>query len=166
MRLSLIRKFLYHLKLIRMKALITNQFTKKIFVGIFITTLLFFISSCVTTIPFITSSVVPAATGTVKVKKDSNQNYDIKVKVENLAEVDRLESSKQMYIVWMETERGNVENLGQLNSSSGFMSKKLSASLETVSSFKPVRFFITSEFNQDVHYPGTEEVLTTDKFYN
>lgn len=148
-----------------MKTLISNQFTKKTFFGLFLATILLFVTSCETTVPFLTSSVVPAATGTVKVKKDDNQNYAIKVQVENLAEVERLQSSKQMYIVWMETERGNAENLGQLNTSSGFMSKKLSASLETVSSFKPVRFFITTEFMQNVRYPGSEEILTTDKFY-
>jgi hypothetical protein len=147
-----------------MKALISNQITKKILGGIFIATILFFSTSCVNSIPFLTSSVVPAATGTVKVKKDGNQNYAIKVQVNNLAEVERLQSSKQMYIVWMETERGISENLGQLNTSSGFMSKKLSASLETVSSFKPVRFFVTTEFSQNVRYPGTEEILTTDRF--
>jgi len=148
-----------------MKAHVSNQITKRIFLGIFITTIILFTISCVTTIPFLTSSVVPAATGTVKVKKDKNQNYAIKVQVENLAEVERLQSSKQMYIVWMETERGNAENLGQLNSSGSFMSKKLSASLETVSSFKPVRIFVTTEFTQDVRYPGSEEILTTDRFY-
>jgi hypothetical protein len=148
-----------------MKALISNQNTKKILSGIFIATILFFSTSCVNSIPFLTSSVVPAATGTVKVKKDGNQNYAIKVQVNNLAEVERLQSSKQMYIVWMETERGIAENLGQLNSSSGFMSKKLSASLETVSSFKPVRIYVTTEFIQDVRYPGSEEILTTDRFY-
>jgi hypothetical protein len=148
-----------------MKALISKQITKKILSGIFIATILFFCISCVNSIPFLTSSVVPAATGTVKVKKDGNQNYAIKVQVNNLAEVERLQSSKQMYIVWMETERGIAENLGQLNSSSGFMSKKLSASLETVSSFKPVRIYVTTEFIQDVRYPGSEEILTTDRFY-
>jgi len=148
-----------------MKARISNQITKKIFHGILLTIITLFVVSCVNTVPFLTSPVVPAATGTVKIKKDDNQNYAIKVQVENLAEVERLQSSKQMYIVWMETERGNAENLGQLNSSSGFMSKKLSASLETVSSFKPVRFFVTTEFTRNVRYPGSEEILTTDRFY-
>jgi hypothetical protein len=148
-----------------MKAFILSQFTKKIFLGVLLTTVLLFVASYVTTVPFLASSVVPAATGTVKIKKDSNQNYTIKVQVENLATVERLQSSKQMYVVWMETERGNVENLGQLNGSSGFISKELSASLETVSSFKPVRFYITTEFNRNVRYPGVEKVLTTDRFY-
>ena len=147
-----------------MKALISNQFTKKIFSAILLAAIIFFVASCDTTVPFLNSSVVPAATGTVTLKKDGNQNYAIKVQIENLAEVERLQSSKQMYIVWMETERGNAENLGQLNSSSGFMSKKLSASLETVSSFKPVRFFVTTEFTRNVRYPGAEEILTTNRF--
>lgn len=148
-----------------MKAFILSQFTKKIFLGVLLTTVLLFVASYVTTVPFLASSVIPAATGTVKIKKDSNQNYTIKVQVENLATVERLQSSKQMYVVWMETERGNVENLGQLNGSSGFISKELSASLETVSSFKPVRFYITTEITRNVRYPGAEKILTTDRFY-
>ncbi|WP_423126426.1 hypothetical protein [Gaoshiqia sp. Z1-71] len=147
-----------------MTTLISNKFTKKILPAILLATIILFVASCDTTVPFLTSSVVPAATGTVKIKKDNNQNYAIKVQIENLAEVERLQSSKQMYIVWMETEHGNAENLGQLNSSSGFISKKISASLETVSSFKPVRFFVTTEFNQNVRYPGAEDILTTDRF--
>ncbi|MBK6283666.1 MAG: hypothetical protein IPF54_14350 [Draconibacterium sp.] len=67
-------------------------------------------------------------------------------------------------MVWMETENGNYENLGQLNSSTSFMSKQRKASLKTVSSFKPVRFFITTEDDKDVRYPAQEVILTTGRF--
>jgi hypothetical protein len=33
--------------------------------------------------------------------KDNNKNYIVEIKVENLAEVSRLESSKNAYVVWM-----------------------------------------------------------------
>jgi hypothetical protein len=69
----------------------------------------------------------------------------IEVEIEDLAEVERLQLSKQTYVVWMETDRGNIENLGQLKSSRSFFSKQKTASLETVSSFKPVKIFVTAE---------------------
>ena len=64
----------------------------------------------------------------------------------------------------MQTDRGNAENLGQLKSSRSFFSKQKTASLETVSSFKPVKIFVTAENGIDVRYPGNQIILTTDKF--
>ncbi|MGM0376484.1 MAG: hypothetical protein ACQEQ0_06900 [Bacteroidota bacterium] len=113
---------------------------------------------------FLNSSVVPAAQGSVKVKQDNNTNYDIKVEINDLAEVERLEPSKQTYVVWMETNRGKTENLGQLKSSDSFFSKQKTASLETVSSYKPVKIFVTAENGVDVRYPGSQIILTTNDF--
>ena len=148
-----------------MKTQRSYQIAKNPLSGILMLTMMFFITSCATNESFLNSSVVPAATGKVKVKKDGNQNYLIKLQVEDLAAIERLQSSKQMYVFWMETERGNLENLGQLNTSTGFLSKQRTASLETVSSFKPVRFFITAENEKNVRYPDQETILTTAIFY-
>lgn len=137
---------------------------KIIFSGIIMITMMFFIASCSSTEPFLNSSVVPSATGNVKVKKDGNQNYVIKVQINDLAEVERLQTSKDTYVLWMETDRGNNENLGQLKSSTSFLSKQHVASLETVTSYKPVRFFVTAENGIDVRYPDSEKILQTDTF--
>lgn len=139
---------------------------KKFFSGIIFISMLFFIASCSSSEPFLNSSVVPAATGNVKVKKDGNQNYVIKVQIDDLADVERLQSSKDTYVLWMETERGNNENLGQLISSTSFLSNQHVASLETVSSFKPVRFFVTAENGIDVRNPDSVEILKTNTFKN
>jgi hypothetical protein len=48
----------------------------------------------------------------VKITKDDNKNYLVEIKVENLAEVSRLASSKEAYVVWMETEDSEVKNIG------------------------------------------------------
>ena len=128
-------------------------------------TMLFFIVSCATTASFLNSSVVPSAKGSVKVKQDNNQNYSINVQIEDLAEVERLQMSKDTYVVWLETEKGNAENLGQLISSTGFMSRQHTASLKTVTSFKPFRIFVTAESGINVRYPDSLEILTTEKFY-
>lgn len=128
-------------------------------------TMVLIIASCTTSESFLNSSVVPGATGNVKVKKDGNQNYVIKVDINDLAEVERLQTSKLTYVVWMETEKGNNENLGQLKSATGFMSKQHTASLEATSPFKPVRIFVTAENESNERYPDHVEILTTDTFY-
>lgn len=122
------------------------------------------LTSCSQKIAFQNSTVVPAAQGKVTIKKDSNKNYAIKIKISNLAEVQRLQPAKNVYVVWIETEGNNIKNIGRIKSDSGFLSSKLKATFETVTSFKPTKVFITGEDNQDVSYPGYQMVLTTNKF--
>jgi hypothetical protein len=139
--------------------------TKSIFLGIFALAMVVPFTSCAQKkIKFLNSSVVPAAKGYVKAKMDDNKNYIVKVKVSDLAEVERVQSNKTTYVVWMETDSGNAENLGQLKSSTSFFSKRHTASLETVSSYKPVKIFITTEEGLNVQYPGKQVVLTTSIF--
>jgi hypothetical protein len=110
---------------------------------------------------FATSSVVPAAEGSVKVKKDGNSNYKITLDVKRLAEPQRLSPSKLMYVVWMETEQSGRKNIGQLKTSSGMFSSAMKSSLNTVTSFKPTGFFITAENDASIQYPGEQVVLST-----
>lgn len=116
--------------------------------------------ACSKKVVFLTSSVVPAAEGYVQVKKDGNENYAITLKVSNLAEVDKMQPPRKTYVVWMETDRGLTKNIGQLVSS-----KNLNANFETVTSFKPVKIFLTAENNENVQYPGNV-VLSTAKFWD
>ncbi|TKK72090.1 hypothetical protein FC093_03160 [Ilyomonas limi] len=118
-------------------------------------------SSCAKKLHFATSTVVPAAEGTVKYKKDDNGNYAISVKIVNLADPKKLVPSKNTYVLWMETDRSNVQNLGQINSSSGWFSSTLKASLEAVTPYKPRSFFVTAEDNATVTYPSPQVVLRT-----
>jgi hypothetical protein len=144
--------------------------TKQIFtvknISLFTVMVVIFLSlnSCAKKISFQTSPVVPAARGTVKVKKDDNKNYSIKINLLNLAEAKRLPTSEKTYVVWMESNQQAVKNLGQLNSGRSMLSKKLKASFETVSAVKPTKIFITAEDNSSVQYPGNELILTTNGF--
>lgn len=132
------------------------------FAGILLLCLL--MTSCARKIMFENSSVVPAAEGSVKVKKDKNSNYALDVSVKNLAESKRLTPPRDTYIVWIETERDGTRNIGQLNSSNGLFSSKLKASLKTVSSYKPTRLYITAEDNGTIQFPGSQLVLSTATF--
>ena len=126
-----------------------------------ICSLVLLLSSCAKKLHFATSTVVPAAEGTVKYKKDNNGNYAIDAKIYHLADPKKLTPPKNAYVLWMSTQQNGVQNLGQINSSSGWFSSTLKASLEAVSPFKPRSFFITAEDNPAVTYPGPQVVLTT-----
>jgi hypothetical protein len=147
-----------------MKATRLNNLKKNILPGIFAMIIIFSLFSCATSVSFLSSAVVPAARGSVKIKTDNNKNYVIQISLSDLAESTRLQPAKLTFIVWMITDRDLTKNIGQLNSSKGFMSKQLKGSFKTVSSDKPVKIFITAEDDPAVQYPGTQVVLSTDKF--
>ncbi|WP_159467008.1 hypothetical protein [Dyadobacter sp. 3J3] len=109
------------------------------------------------------SSVVPAAEGSVEVKKDGNENYEIDLNVTRLAEPNRLSPERKLYVVWVQTEQNGDKNVGQLKTSSGFLSNTLKSSLSTVTSFKPVGFIISAEDDANVQQPGDQVVLRTSK---
>lgn len=121
------------------------------------------ITSCSSKAAFQTSSVIPAARGYVNVKQDRDQNYIIQVKLDYLSEADRLDPPKKTYVIWMESSKNATKNIGQINSSTGFMSNNLKADFETSSSYKPERIYITAEDDGTVSYPGPVIVLTTGK---
>jgi len=143
---------------------ITLKTPKRIFSIALIFLLVLSLASCARKISFQTSSVVPAAQGSVKVKKDNNNNYSIDLNIIRLADPKRLEPSKSTYVVWIETSENGSKNIGSLNTSSSMFSKTLKSSLKTVSPFKPVSLFITAEDNADIQYPGTQVVLRTNRF--
>ncbi len=116
-------------------------------------------------VSFNNSTVVPGAEGKVKVKKDKNNNFDIEIDIENLADSKKLTPAKKTYVVWIETVEKGVKNIGQINSSSSMFSKTKKASISTVSPHKPVRIFITAEDDGSIEEPGTTIVLTTDSFH-
>lgn len=124
----------------------------------------FLISSCAKKVNFQTSSVVPAARGNVKISRDNNKNYIIKLQLHDLAGVDRLQMNKESYVVWMVTDNEERKNIGLLNSSSGMLSNKLKANFVTSSSTKPKQIFITAEEDASVQYPGSRIILSTDRF--
>ena len=147
-----------------MKPIRLNSLITKIFFGVFILLFLFSVELQAKKVNFLPSTVVPAARGFAKITRDKNRNYVIKMKISNLAEVQRLNPSKLSYVVWIVTDREINMNIGQLESSTKVLSTKLKATFETVSSFKPIRVFITTEDDASVQNPGSQVVLTTKQF--
>ena len=147
-----------------MKFIQTKSITHTIFALVAAVAVLLYFSSCARKVSFQTSSVVPAARGDVKVKKDNNNNYNIQLSLANLTEPSRLQPSKSTYVVWMETDHNVIKNIGQINSSSSLLSNKLKASFETVSSTKPTKIFLTAEDDASIQYPGMQLILTTNNF--
>jgi hypothetical protein len=120
--------------------------------------------SCGKNLMFMPSTVVPAADGKVNVNKDNNDNYAIDVKVHNLGDPARLDPPKAHYTLWMETVDSGPKNLGNLDNHSAIFSKSKKASLETVSPFRPLRFFITAEDQLGIQYPSTQVVLSSENY--
>lgn len=141
-----------------------NTLVTKLFLGLFTLLFLFSFDVSAKKVKFETSSVVPAARGYAKVTRDNNRNYEIKIQIRDLAEVTRLTPSKMTYIVWMVTDEEITKNMGQIDSSTSLLSKKLKASFETVSSLTPAQLYITAEDDPSRQYPGTQVVLSTNRF--
>ncbi|WP_016989064.1 hypothetical protein [Flavobacterium sp. ACAM 123] len=147
-----------------MKKTTFNTITKNIFLGLLLIVLTASFTSCAKKIAFQTSSIVPAARGDVKITKDDNKNYLVEIKVENLAEVSRLESSKEAYVVWMESDDSMVKNIGQIKSDSKFLSSKLKANFKTVTPLKPTKIFITAEKDVETQDPDSQIIISTKSF--
>lgn len=132
---------------------------------LFLASLLFLIpflfTSCAKKMTFATSAVEPAAIGDVRMKTDKNMNYAIELTVTHLAGAERLTPPKKTYIAWMVTEANGTMNIGQLSSKRSLFSRTQTGSLKTVTSLKPLSFFITAEDDASAQYPGTPVVLTT-----
>jgi len=148
----------------KMKHILKFQVTRVIAITVIAVVTILLVSSCSRKVNFQTSSVVPAARGNVKISRDSNKNYVIKLHLSDLAGVDRLQMDKESYVIWMVTDNEERKNIGLLNSSSGMLSNKLKADFETSSATRPVQIFITAEEDASIQYPGSRIILTTDRF--
>lgn len=138
-----------------------NAVSIKTVIGVFLILLGSSLRSYAERMDFLISTVVPAARGYVKIKKDGNKNYAMEIKIRNLAEIDRLFPSHKTYVIWMVTEKGVAENIGRLKSSTGFLSKKLKASFATTTTSKPAKIYITAEDDPAIQYSFAPEVLST-----
>ena len=130
----------------------------------FLTTLFLggLLTACTPNMKFTNSTIVPGASGEVSVRKDKNNNYTIDVDVLNLAEAQKLTPPKGLYVVWAQLDNTSAKKLGQINPTSGLLSKAVKGHLSAVTTDKPTKVFITAEDNIDVQYPDGPTVLSTN----
>lgn len=97
---------------------------------------------------------VPAAAGTVKVDKDKNGNYKVKLEVHHMARPSALTPPRQAYVVWVQVRGGQPENDGQLK-----VNDKLDATLETTTPHEQFDVFITAEQDPSTQSPTGPELM-------
>ena len=141
-----------------MKNIFVYSKSNNLLFSVYLFVIIIGISACAKKTMFMISPVQPAARGFVEVKKDKNNNYQIKIELSSLSESIRLSPPKSYYVVWMVSRSNINKNIGQIKPSSN-----LKASFETVSTSKPAKIFITAEDDPTLQYPGKLVVLTTDK---
>lgn len=98
---------------------------------------------------------VPAAQGTITVKNSKNQNTEVNVKVQHLAEPSSLTPPQDVYVVWFQPSGQNAKNEGEL-----MVQGNRSGSLKTETPFKHFEVFITAEKNARVEQPTGPRVLS------
>jgi hypothetical protein len=121
--------------------------------------LLLFIGSCAQKVAFQRSQVVPAAEAEVRVKKDRNNNYELRIQVQNLAHPENLSPARDTYVVWLQSTDLEVYNLGELQ-----VGNNLRGTLTTVTPHQPARIFITAEDRAIENEPGDLVVLVAEDF--
>lgn len=121
--------------------------------------LLMMLAGCAKRVTFPASEMVPAAKAVVQIDKSKNENYNIELKVTNLAKPDRLTPSRRYYSVWMETKNHGTLNIGNLK-----VNRKSKASLQTVTPYDPIRIYITAEDKQNPSNPSTQVILNSEDF--
>lgn len=149
------------IQLFNIKALRLNSIVKNFFPLVILLLVITSLESCTKKIPFLTSAVVPAAEGWVKVKEDRNKNYTIELNVTRLADPQRLTPPKSIYVVWIDTQQSGQQMIGQLR-----MSKSLNSSLKTMTPHKPIGIFITAEDDINIKYPNSQVIMRTDFMTN
>lgn len=101
--------------------------------------------------------MVPAATGTVNVSKDTNNgNLKLDLKVKNLALPGSLTPPADDYVVWLEpyAEHGSPVKQGSLG-----VDGKLNGELKTETSSKNFNVLVTAEQSGSVSKPSDRVVL-------
>jgi len=137
---------------------------KKFLFGIMLAIGIFLSVSCAQKEDFAATSVDSLVQGYVKVERDNNRNYIIRIHLSDLVEATELNPSKQAYVVWLVTDEFITKNIGQVTTSSDMILNGIKNSFETVSSFKPSKIFITAENDAVAQHPGVQVILATNRF--
>jgi hypothetical protein len=105
--------------------------------------------------PMTADPSIPAATGTVEVKKDKkNGNIQLDIKVDHLAKPASLTPPEDVYIVWIRPSDKDAQKVGEIG-----LDKNLKGELRVVTTSKNFDVFITAEQSESVNEPSTLQLL-------
>lgn len=110
-------------------------------------------TSCADTIKFPVSDVTPAADITAKLTKEAEPNYLVTIEAKNLASAERLEPSREIYVIWAISKAGVVRNVGH------FTQENAETSTYKASfPYQPTEIFITAESHEGNCLPEGIEI--------
>ena len=103
-----------------------------------------------------TSSQIPAAEGTVRLRNTNNGNVEIKLSVKHLATPGRIVPGANVFVVWVRglAPGSESQNLGALR-----VDKNLSGKMTAVTAMPSFDLFITCEQTQTATVPAALELL-------
>jgi hypothetical protein len=114
------------------------------------------VAACATTVPLEASTRTPAATGKVKVSKDSQGNSKLAIDVRYLPKPNDLDPSLTTFVVWSVADQGaRVRNLGRLN-----IDNDRRGSVTVTSPLSSFRMIVTAETVGTVEKPSDYVVLS------
>ena len=104
------------------------------------------------------SPTIPAAEGTVRFARATNDNTSINLKVKHLADPEKLTPPAKNYVVWVRNgQSAPPQNIGALT-----VDKNLTGTLNTVTSLHSFGIFITAELTGQVQAPTGQPLLWID----
>jgi hypothetical protein len=99
----------------------------------------------------------PASEGTALLADAPNGNTALRLKVKHLAPAKKVVEDAEVYVVWVQPEDGQPQNVGVLT-----VNDELEGMLNTVTPFKKFRVTVTPEKSGQVQEPTNEEVFSSD----
>jgi hypothetical protein len=109
------------------------------------------------TVPMEADPSIPAAEGSVKFTKSSNDNTGIALTVKHLANPEKLTPPAHAYVVWLRTAKDSApQNIGSLT-----VDENLDGTLDTVTAQHAFELFITAEASGQAQKPEGPRLLWT-----
>jgi hypothetical protein len=101
-----------------------------------------------------TSSSVPAAEARAILDHDRNKNVRVTLEVRHLAKPQSLAPAKDTYVVWIQPEGQEANNVGVLR-----VNDELKGDFRTTTPYKKFDLFVTAEDSPTVSSPSGTEIM-------
>jgi len=115
------------------------------------------LSGCANKARVVTTPLVPAAVGEVKVSTDDNANTNVKLEVKYLAPPSTLSPPRNAYVVWTRTGSGTPEKQGVLE-----IGDDREGEIEFITSARDFQLVVTAEDSAAVTYPSSAVTMESD----